>query len=134
MKGHGMIKASLKFPLSTTVLVTKTILSLPEMLRPTSVSLAEDEPATAIGNVDVFLQTFKMPTIGVYLQGPTASYDVRRLRNNTLIVSGDLEAIPYDSVRDFLITWLVRIRSSASLAQKRNWNTAIALRPNWAST
>jgi hypothetical protein len=103
MKGHGMIKASLKFPLSTTVLVTKTILSLPEMLRPTSVSLAEDEPATAIGNVDVFLQTFKMPTIGVYLQGPTASYDVRRLRNNTLIVSGDLEAVPDAAARDFLI-------------------------------
>jgi hypothetical protein len=41
-----MIKAVLKFPLSTTDLVTKTILSLPEILRPNFVSLAEDEVGT----------------------------------------------------------------------------------------
>lgn len=98
-----MIKAVLKFPLSTTDLVTKTILSLPEILRPTFVSLAEDEVGTAIGDVNVFLQTFKMPTIGVYLQNSTALYDLRRSRNSTLIVDADLDAILDDTVRDFLI-------------------------------
>jgi hypothetical protein len=34
--------------------------------------LAEDEPVEAIGNVDVFLKTFKMPTIGAYLQNAAA--------------------------------------------------------------
>jgi hypothetical protein len=103
VKENDMIKAVLKFPLSTTDLVTKTILSLPEILRPAFVSLAEDEVGTAIGDVNVFLQTFKMPTIGVYLQNSTALYDLRRSRNSTLIVDADLDAIPDDTVRDFLI-------------------------------
>jgi hypothetical protein len=68
MKGSDMIRAALTFPLSMTDLVTKTIMHLPEILRPTVISLAEDEPATAIGDINVFLDTFKMPTIGVYLE------------------------------------------------------------------
>ena len=55
-----MIRAALTFPLSMTDLVTKTIMHLPEILRPTVISLAEDEPATAIGDINVFLDTFKM--------------------------------------------------------------------------
>jgi hypothetical protein len=54
-----MIRAALTFPLQMTDLLTKTILRLPEILRPTSVTLAEDEPATAIGDVDVFLKNFQ---------------------------------------------------------------------------
>jgi hypothetical protein len=107
VKEDDVIKAVLKFPLSMTDLVTKTILSLPEILRPTFVSMAEDEVGTAIGDVNVFLQTFKMPTIGVYLQNSTALYDLRRSRNSTLIVDADLGAIPDDTVRDFLIRMVI---------------------------
>jgi hypothetical protein len=103
VKENDMIKAALEFPLSATDLVIETILRLPELLRPTSMSLAEDEAATAIGDVEVFLQTFKMPTIGVYLQNSTALYDLRRSSPSTFIVDADLEAIPDDAVRDFLI-------------------------------
>jgi len=39
-----MIQAALEFPLSAKDLVTKTILSLPEMLRPTTVNLARTKP------------------------------------------------------------------------------------------
>ena len=98
-----MIKVALEFPLSAKDLVTKTILSLPEMLRPTTVSLAEDEAAIPIGDVDVFLQTFKMPSIGVYLENSTVVYDLRRSSPSTWIVVADLDAIPDDAVRDFLI-------------------------------
>ena len=98
-----MMQAALEFPLSARDLVTKTILSLPEILRPTSVSLAEDEAATAIGDVDVFLQAFKMPTSGVYLQNSTVLYDLRRSSPSTWIVDADLDAIPEATVRDFLI-------------------------------
>jgi hypothetical protein len=98
-----MIQAALEFPLSARELVTKTILSLPEVLRPTSVSMAEDEAAVPIGDVDVFLQTFKMPSIGIYLQNSTVLYDLRRSSPSTWIVDADLEAIPDATVRDFLI-------------------------------
>jgi hypothetical protein len=54
-----MIRAALEFPLSKTDLATKTILRLPEMLRPTTVSLAEDEAAAPIGDVDVFCKLSK---------------------------------------------------------------------------
>ena len=73
MKGSDMIRAALTFPLSMTDLVTKTIMHLPEILRPTVISLAEDEPATAIGDINVFLDTFNMPTIGVYLETQLSS-------------------------------------------------------------
>ena len=73
------------------------------MLRPTTVSLAEDEAAVPIGDVDVFLQTFKMPSIGVYLQNSTVLYDLRRSSPSTWIVDADLDAIPDAAVRDFLI-------------------------------
>jgi hypothetical protein len=66
-------------------------------------SLAEDEATTAIGDVEVFLQIFKMPTIGVYLQNSTALYDLRRSSPSTFIVDADLEAIPDAAVRVFLI-------------------------------
>ena len=98
-----MIRAALTFPLSMTDLVTKTIMHLPEILRPTVISLAEDEPATAIGDINVFLDTFKMPTIGVYLENSTVQYDLRRFQKNTLIVDADLGDISDDVVRDFLI-------------------------------
>ncbi len=98
-----MIVAALEFPWPATDLVTETILRLPEMLRPTSVSLAEDEPAEAIGDVDVFLRTFKMPTIGAYLQSAVALYDVRRSSPTTIIVDADLDAVPDAAARDFLI-------------------------------
>jgi hypothetical protein len=103
VKDDDMIKAEFEFPLSTTDLVIRTILDLPEMLRPTIVSLAEDEVGTSIGDTKVFLQSFKMPTIGVYLQNPTALYDLRRSRNSTLIVDADLGAIPGAVARDFLV-------------------------------
>jgi hypothetical protein len=103
MKGSDMIRAALTFPLSMTDLVTKTIMHLPEILRPTVISLAEDEPATAIGDINVFLDTFKMPTIGVYLENSTVQYDLRRFQKNTLIVDADLGDISDDVVRDFLI-------------------------------
>jgi hypothetical protein len=98
-----MIKAALEFPLSKTDLVTKAILRLPEMLRPTTVSLAEDEAAVPIGDVDVFLHTFKMPSIGVYLENSTVLYDLRRSSPSTWIVCADLETIPDAAVKDFLI-------------------------------
>ena len=98
-----MIRAVLTFPLQMTDLLIKTILRLPEILRPTSVSLAEDEPATAIGDVDVFLKSFEMPTIGVYLQNSTVEYDLRRAGTHTFIVDADLGTIPDDAVRGFLI-------------------------------
>ena len=98
-----MIRAALTFPLSMTDLVTKTIMHLPEILRPTVISLAEDEPATAIGDINVFLDTFKMPTIGVYLENSIVQYDLRRFQKNTLIVDADLGEISDDLVRDFLI-------------------------------
>jgi hypothetical protein len=98
-----MIRAALTFPLQMTDLLTKTILRLPEILRPTSVTLAEDEPATAIGDVDVFLKNFKMPSIGVYLQNSTVVYDLRRVGTHSFIVDADLGKIPDDAVRDFLI-------------------------------
>jgi hypothetical protein len=98
-----MIQAALEFPWSATDLVTETILRLPEMLRPTSVRLAEDEPVEAIGDVDVFPKTFKMPTIGAYLQNAAALYDVRRSSPTTIIVDADLEAVPDAAARDFLI-------------------------------
>jgi hypothetical protein len=98
-----MIEAALEFPLSAKDLVTKTILSLPEMLRPTTVSLAEDEAAVPIGDVDAFLQTFKMLSIGVYLENSTVVYDLRRSSPSTWVVDADLDAIPDDAVRDFLI-------------------------------
>ena len=69
---------------------------LPEILRPTVISLAEDEPATAIGDINVFLETFKMPTIGVYLENSTVQYDLRRFQKNTLIVDADLGDISDD--------------------------------------
>ena len=103
MKASDMIRAALTFPLSMTDLVTKTIMHLPEILRPTVISLAEDEPATAIGDINVFLDTFKMPTIGVYLENSTVQYDLRRFQKNTLIVDADLGDISDDVVRDFLI-------------------------------
>jgi hypothetical protein len=103
MKRNDMITAALTFPLPMTDSVTKTILCLPEISRPTSVTLAEDEPATAIGDVDVFLKNFKMPSIGVYLQNSTVVYDLRRAGTHTFIVDADLGAIPDDAVRDFLI-------------------------------
>ena len=98
-----MIRAALTFPLSMTDLVTKTIMHLPEILRPTVISLAEDEPATAIGDINVFLDTFKMPTIGVYLENSIVQHDLRRFQKNTLIVDADLGDISDDLVRDFLI-------------------------------
>jgi hypothetical protein len=103
VKESDMIRAALTFPLSMTDLVTKTIMHLPEILRPTVISLAEDEPATAIGDINVFLDTFKMPTIGVYLENSTVQYDLRRFQKNTLIVDADLGDISDDVVRDFLI-------------------------------
>ena len=103
MKASDMIRAALTFPLSMTDLVTKTIMHLPEILRPTVISLAEDEPATAIRDINVFLDTFKMPTIGVYLENSTVQYDLRRFQKNTLIVDADLGDISDDVVRDFLI-------------------------------
>jgi hypothetical protein len=98
-----MIKAALEFPLSKTDLATKTILRLPEMLRPTTVSLAEDEPAVPIGDADVFLQTFKMASIGVYLENSTVQYDLRRSSPSTWIVDADLDAIPDAAMKDFLV-------------------------------
>jgi hypothetical protein len=77
-----MIMAGLTFPLQMTDLLTKTILRLPGILRPTSLSLAEDEPATAIGDVDVFLKNFMMPTIGVYLKNSTVVYESPSSRNS----------------------------------------------------
>jgi hypothetical protein len=65
--------------------------------------LAEDEPAEAIGDVDTFLHTFKMPTIGVYLQNAVALYDVRRSSPTTIIVDADLDSVPDAAVREFLI-------------------------------
>lgn len=102
-----MIQAALEFPLSKADLATKTILGLPEMLRPTTVSLAEDEAAAPIGDVDVFLQTFKMPSIGVYLENSTVMYDLRRSSRSTWIVGADLDAIPDAAVKDFLIRMAV---------------------------
>lgn len=84
-----MIQAALEFPLSARELLTKTILSLPEVLRPTSVSMAEDEAAVPISDVDVFLQSFKMPSIGAYLQNSTVLYDLRRSSHSTWIVDAD---------------------------------------------
>ena len=98
-----MIMAALTFPLQMTDLLTKTILHLPGILRPTALSLAEDEPATAIGDVNVFLTNFKMPTIGVYLKNSTVVYDLRRVGTHSIIVDADLGKIPDDAVRDFLI-------------------------------
>jgi hypothetical protein len=65
--------------------------------------LAEDEAAAPIGDVDVFLQNFKMPSIGVYLENSTVKYDLRRSSPSTWIVSADLDAIPDAAVKDFLI-------------------------------
>jgi hypothetical protein len=98
-----MIMAALTFPLQMTELLTKTILHLPEMLKPTSFTLAEDEPAKAIGDVDVFLKNFKMPSIGVYLKNSNVEYDLRRVGSHSFIVDADLGTIPNDAVRDFLI-------------------------------
>ena len=82
---------------------TSTKTGASPILRPTVISLAEDEPATAIGDINVFLDTFKMPTIGVYLENSTVQYDLRRFQKNTLIVDADLGDISDDVVRDFLI-------------------------------
>jgi hypothetical protein len=103
MKGNDMIKSALEFPLSKTDLVTKTILSLPEMLRPTTVSLAEDEATIPIGDINRFLHTFKMPSIGVYLENSNVLYDLRRSSPSTWIVVADMEAIPDAAVKDFLV-------------------------------
>src|ERR1700722_12767836 len=98
-----MIRSALTFPLQMTELLTKTILHLPEILRPISFTLAEDEPATAIGDVEAFLKNFKMPSIGIYLKNSAVEYDLRRVGAHSFIVDADLGTIPNDAVRDFLI-------------------------------
>jgi hypothetical protein len=103
MKVGDMIGATLTFPSPMTNSVTKTLLGLPKQLRPTSFTLAEDEPATTIGDVDVFLKNFKMPSIGVYLKSSIVEYDLRRAGPHTFVVDADLGTITDDAVRDYLI-------------------------------
>jgi len=97
-----MIIAALTFPLQMVDLLTKTILNLPGILKPTSFTLAEDEPTTAIGNVDVFLKNFKMPSIGIYLENSNVEYDLRRVGAHSFLVNADLGTIPNDAARDLL--------------------------------
>jgi hypothetical protein len=98
-----MIMAALTFPLQMVDSLTKTILRLPGILKPTCFTLAEDEPTTAIGDVDVFLKNFKMPSIGIHLQNSAVDYDLRRAGAHSFLVDADLGTIPNDAVRDFLI-------------------------------
>jgi hypothetical protein len=98
-----MIGATLTFPLPMTNSVTKAILDLPKLLRPTSFALAEDEPAAAIGDAEIFLKDFKLPSIGVLLKNSTIEYDLRRAGPQTFVVDANLGTVPNDAVRDYLI-------------------------------
>jgi hypothetical protein len=103
VKAGDMIGATLTLPSPMTDSVTRTILRLPKLLRPTSFTLAEDEPDTDIGDVEVFLKNFKMPSIGVYLKNSNVEYDLRRSGPQTFVVDADFGMTPDDTVRDYLI-------------------------------
>ncbi|MGA8651787.1 MAG: hypothetical protein WB677_14405 [Xanthobacteraceae bacterium] len=98
-----MIKAELEFPFSMVSLALEAILTLPDALRPTHKSLGEDEVGTRVGDARVFLQTFELPSIGVFLRNSIALYDFRKLRNGNLICCSYFDAIPYGAVKEFLI-------------------------------
>jgi hypothetical protein len=103
VKDSDMIKAELEFPFSMRHLALEKLLTLPEALRPTRQTLGEDEVGIMIGDPKAFLQTFELPSIGVYLRNSTTLYDLRRLRNSNLIVGAYFDAIPDIAVKDFLI-------------------------------
>ena len=98
-----MIEAELEFPFSMTHLALEAILTLPDALRPTHKSLGEDEVGTAIGDASVFLRTFELPSIGLFLRNSLALYDFRKLRNGNLTCCAYLDAIPHVAVKEFLI-------------------------------
>jgi hypothetical protein len=103
VKESDMIEAELEFPFSMTHLALEKLLTLTDALRPTHQSLGEDEVGTMIGDAKAFLQTFELPSIGVYLRNSIALYDLRRSRNSNLIVGAYLDAIPDIAVKELLI-------------------------------
>lgn len=89
-----MIEIRLEFKPGMLKQLAEKLLSLPLELRPSHVSLAENEKAKAIGDKKGFIDSLNEGSLGPYLTGDHCAYQISLAAPKPIICEGTLDAQP----------------------------------------